>query len=93
MSNTGWAVVVVVALEIVAIFGYWAIEGDEAGVGRDGTARIESNVNVDRQPAQGGGGKAEVNIDRERPEGSGGDVDVEIREQGSADGGEPQPAR
>ena len=78
MSNSGWAVVVVVALVIVAIFGYWAIDGRDAGVDRDGTARIESDVNVERQPSAGGGGSAEVNINREQPAGSGSGGNAEV---------------
>lgn len=70
MWNSGWAVVVVVALVIVALFGYWAIEGDFERGGD--TARVESNVNVARgAPAPGTGGTSEtnldVNIDRDRP--------------------------
>lgn len=107
MSNSGWAVVVVVALVIVALFGYWAIEGGgDIGGNRGESARIESNVDVDRAPAERSGdtdvnigqppaersgGDANVNIEQPAPERSGGSADVDVRqEEGSQTAEQPR---
>lgn len=80
MANSGWAVVVVVALAIVALFGYWAIEGGgDMGGDRGEATRIETDVEVDRQPAERSGG-----------------TDVDVRQESSSppaeERGEPAPA-
>lgn len=63
MWNSSWAIVVVIALVIVALFGYWAIQGDFGG--RSDTAQIETDVNVNRAPAERTESRSETRIEAE----------------------------